>query len=195
MSRPPLAVLVTGAPGAGKSTVAQQLARASRAALIDLDSATEPLVEVVGELLGVRDLDDTRLAGATRSARYATLTALAVASLSVGTDVVLVAPFTRERREPAAFAALHDQLAAAGAEVMLVWLRIELDELRSRIGRRAAGRDLVKPDPEWIDRLDLAAPVVPHLAVDATHAPHEIATLVLSRLGRAPADRRPQGVR
>ncbi|MCA0291363.1 MAG: ATP-binding protein [Actinobacteria bacterium] len=182
MTRPPFALLVTGAPGAGKSTVGAELARRLRAALIDLDPATEALTQVVAGLLTVDDLDDPRLANATRAARYSTIEALAVESLRVGTDVVLVAPFTAERRDPAAWSALLGRLESAGARVVLVWLRITPAEIARRVAQRGAQRDLAKGDPGWIGRLDLTAPVVPHLVADASLQPEQAAESVLNQL-------------
>ncbi|MCB1255148.1 MAG: ATP-binding protein [Austwickia sp.] len=182
MTRPPFALLVTGAPGAGKSTVGAELARRLRAALIDLDPATEALTQVVAGLLTVDDLDDPRLANATRAARYSTIEALAVESLRVGTDVVLVAPFTAERRDPAAWSALLGRLESAGARVVLVWLRITPAEIARRVAQRGAQRDLAKGDPGWIGRLDLTAPVVPHLVADASLQPEQAAESVLAQL-------------
>lgn len=182
MTRPPFALLVTGAPGAGKSTVGAELARRLRAALIDLDPATEALTQVVAGLLTVDDLDDPRLANATRAARYSTIEALAVESLRVGTDVVLVAPFTAERRDPAAWSALLGRLESAGARVVLVWLRITPAEIARRVAQRGAQRDLAKGDRGWIGRLDLTAPVVPHLVADASLQPEQAAESVLAQL-------------
>ena len=52
----PAAVLVSGPPATGKSTLATALAPRLRAALPDLDVATGPLTRVVSELIGVHDL-------------------------------------------------------------------------------------------------------------------------------------------
>ena len=64
------AVLLSGAPASGKSTLSHLVARKLRAAVIGQDIATAPLVEVVQRLVGIDDLDDPRLAGLTRDARY-----------------------------------------------------------------------------------------------------------------------------
>jgi predicted kinase len=101
------AVLVTGAPATGKSTLARLLAGRLGAALLDQDVATGPLVEVVQRLVGTDDLDDPRLRDATRTARYEVLTALAVENLAAGVPVVLVAPYTAERADPAAWERLR----------------------------------------------------------------------------------------
>ena len=108
------AVLLSGWPGSGKSTVGRVLAQRLGAALLDQDTVTGPLVSVVADLVGVHDLDDDRLARPTRDARYETIAAVAEENLHVGMPVVLVAPFTRERRNLSAWEALDGRLRAAG---------------------------------------------------------------------------------
>ena len=97
----PLAVLVSGAPGSGKSTVGALIARHLGAALLDLDTATDSLTAVIGELCGSHDLDDPELARGTRAARYEAIIALAEDNLAAGVSAVMVAPFSTERRDPA----------------------------------------------------------------------------------------------
>ncbi|GIF76664.1 AAA family ATPase [Asanoa siamensis] len=111
---PPLAVLVGGPPASGKTALARALAAHLGATLLDLDVLTGALTAVVAELVGATDLDDPRLAGVSREARYATVFDAAADNLAIGNAVVLVAPFTRERRSPAAFAAAAERLTTAG---------------------------------------------------------------------------------
>ena len=129
------AVLITGWPASGKSTVGRALASRLGAALIDQDTATAPLVAVVSELVGVSDLDDVRLAGPTRAARYETVIALAEDNLRVGTPVVVVAPFTEERRAPVAWASAR-RPAAGGRRIPAAGLAATA----AQYGRRAASR-------------------------------------------------------
>src|SRR4029077_2698888 len=84
-----------------------------RAAVIDQDVATAPLVSVVQRLVGADDLDDPRLAGLTREPRYRAVLDLAIDNLAAGMPVVVVAPFTAERVDAAAWAATRDRLTAA----------------------------------------------------------------------------------
>jgi predicted kinase len=178
------AVVLSGAPATGKSTVGRALARRLGAALVDLDTATAPLVAVVAGMLGVSDLDDPRLAGPTRGARYETLVAVAEDSLAVGTPVVLVAPFTTERRSGTAWEALAARLRVAGGEPTLVWLRLDPDVVLHRLRARGAARDEAKlDDPEaYLQRLAADPPACPHLDVDADRSVDDIVRELLTRL-------------
>jgi len=163
-------LLITGPPASGKSTLATAVATRLRAALLDQDVVTGALTAVIGDLVGTHDLDDPRLAAVTRDARYEAVLAVAEHNLRAGVPVVLVAPFTAERRDPAAWRVVRDRLTKAGGEPVLVWLRLPADELVRRLRTRDAARDQAKladPDAFASDPL-LAPPAVEHLAVDAT---------------------------
>jgi predicted kinase len=177
------AVLVGGPPATGKSTLAAALAPHLGAALLDLDVATGPLTRVVSELAGVHDLDDPVLAGLTRDARYDTLLGLADANLRAGRPVVLVAPFSAERAQPAAWAATARRIEA---DLTMVWLHLPPAELIRRLTRRALARDETKiRDPaSFLTGLDLAPPVVPHLALDAREPTAVLVRAVLDHLGK-----------
>jgi predicted kinase len=186
----PPAVLLTGWPAAGKSTVGRALARRLGAALVDQDTATAPLVAVVAELVGVDDLDDPRLAGPTRWARYETVTALAEDNLRVGVPVVLVAPFSDERRDRDAWAALDRRLRAAEGRPLLVWLQLRPATAIERLGARGAARDLAKiADPvRFVANLDVTEPPVgPHLTVDGESPTDDVVQKILAALAEQPA--------
>jgi predicted kinase len=162
------AIVVTGAPAAGKSVLGAAVARQLGAALLDMDTVTGPLVAVVAELCGTDDLDSTRLAELTRSARYRTMLDTAAEILSIGTPVVLVAPFTAERRSVDRWQELSDRLAGAGGTPRLVWVRLPAEEILRRMRTRDADRDRRKlDDPQrFLAGLTLAPPAAPHVAVD-----------------------------
>lgn len=164
------AVLISGPPASGKSTLASVVATRLHAALLDQDVLTGALTEVVGNLAGTQDLDDPVLAGLTRTARYEAVLATAVHNLRASMPVVLVAPFTAERTDPDAWHATRDRLWDAGGRPMLVWLRLSADELVRRLRARGAVRDRGKlVDPAaFAGNAMLAPPVVEHVAVDAT---------------------------
>ncbi len=176
----PLALLVSGAPGSGKSTAGAAIAQRLGAALLDLDTATASLTAIIGELYGRHDLDDPELARVTRTARYEAIISLAEANLAVGVNAVLVAPFSLERREVTAWLALQRRMEDVGATTSLVWLRVSADEVRRRVGRRGLERDLAKRTSDWPAGLDLDPPLVPHIEVDALLSPAVIAAKVLS---------------
>ncbi len=184
------AVLLAGGPGAGKSTVGRALAGRIGAALIDQDTVTGALVAVVAELVGVHDLDDIRLAGPTRQARYEAVLAVAEDNLRAGVPVVMVAPFTRERRDVDAWSALHRRLRAAGGSPLLVWLRLEPETAARRLKARGTARDLAKArdlaragDPASLAAtLDLVEPVGPHLTVDGERRTEDVLRSVLAAL-------------
>jgi len=168
--RPPDVLLVCGAPASGKSTLGRAVAARLGAALLDIDTLTGPLTAVVSALVGVDDFDSPVLAQRTRGPRYLTLQQVALDNVLVGQSVVLVAPFTAERRQPAALDAFAQPLAAAGGRPRLVWLHLPGAELIERMRSRAAQRDRIKlaDDGAYLAGIDLDIPRSPHLAVDAT---------------------------
>jgi predicted kinase len=158
------------------------LAGRLRAALLDQDVATQPLVDVVRGLVGADDLDDPRLASVTRPARYEVLAALAIDNLSAGVPVVLVAPYTTERANPQAWGDLRSRLASAGGAPLLVWLSLRPDEIVRRLRARGADRDQAKlvEGSAYLGTLaEPAAPSVPHLALPADLPPDQLVQRVL----------------
>jgi predicted kinase len=177
------AVLIGGPPATGKSTLATAQAPRLGAALLDLDVVTGPLTRVVSGLIGVRDLDDPALAGLTRDARYDTLLELAEHNLRAGLPVVLVAPFSRERAEPSAWAATARRLAS---DPLMVWLHLPPQELVRRLTGRALARDedKIRDPASFLTGLDLQPPVVPHLALDASQPTDTLVRSILDHLAR-----------
>jgi hypothetical protein len=168
--------------------VGASLARTLGAALIDLDVATEPLLSVIGSLVNVDDIDDPRLATLTRADRYETITRLAEDNLRVGNTVLLVAPFTEERKNLHAWEELVERLhRAAGGAVTMIWLSLSRDELLQRMRARGADRDEPKLSREqrFIDQLDLGPPIGPHIPI---HAVGSVDQIVLSIINQLTAD-------
>ncbi|MDX6410761.1 MAG: hypothetical protein QOE91_277 [Gaiellaceae bacterium] len=171
-------VIVAGPPGAGKSTVAAQLARALGAASIDIDATFSPIVPLL----------DAHPRDVVRDAIYESLLASAEASLRAGVHVVVAAPFTRERRDRLAWDRLSTRLSSSGAAAVLVWQHAPRELLLERLAARAATRDADKlADPaSWLRQAEPeVAPVVPHIAVDATdtsaHAVEKILRALVER--------------
>ncbi|MEJ3747357.1 AAA family ATPase [Actinomycetes bacterium KLBMP 9797] len=175
------AFVVSGAPATGKSVLGAALARAAGAAPLDQDVLTGPLTAVVAHLVGARagDLDDPRVRAHTRDATYAALLDTAAGCLAAGVSVVLVAPFTAERSDPAAWARLGDRL---GTPVVLVWTTCPPDEVARRLTARGAPRDQRKLADlaGFLGSGALDPPVVPHVAVDTTAPLAEQVTAALT---------------
>lgn len=186
MSGPPLAIVVAGPPGVGKSCTGRHLAARLGASLLDLDTMTNPLVDVIADLIGVEgDYADPQLAGLVREPRYACLVQAAGDCLGAGSSVVLVAPFTQERNGVDAWGRLASRLRAAGGEPHLVWLRADAELIAQRMAGRGAARDKDKLAGlrDGLAVPDLTAPTVPYLAVEASLTPEEQASTLISALG------------
>jgi predicted kinase len=168
-------VIVAGAPGVGKSTVASRVAHALGATPIDIDAVFEPIVPLLAGQ--PREL--------VRTAIYESLVAIAEASLLTGSHVVVSAPFTTERRDPLSWDRLSTRLSSGGGLVALVWLYAPPEAVLERLAARGASRDSEKlADPaSWLREAEPEAPpTVPHIAVDATQAPEHAAEQVLREL-------------
>jgi mannitol-1-/sugar-/sorbitol-6-phosphatase len=168
-------VVVAGAAGSGKSTVAAVAARALPAALIDIDVTFGPIVPL--------------LAGhshrVVRGAIYEALVDTAANAARAGAHVVIAAPFTRERRDPLAWEQLCERCAEAGAEAVLAWMRVPGATLIERLAARAADRDASKlANPaEWLREASPETPPnVPHIELDGTRAVDVTARALLAEL-------------
>ncbi|MBM9475402.1 AAA family ATPase [Nakamurella flavida] len=160
---------MAGLPGSGKTTGGLALAAALGAAVVDLDTATNPLLAVIAELTGAgTDMDHPALQGTVRDARYATVLDVAAENAALGRDVVVIAPFTREATDADAWGSLRRRLAPVPAR--LVWVAVPTAVAQARRSARGLVRDL-KGTPVPADAA-LArvggAPVVPHLLMDGS---------------------------
>ena len=183
-------LLVSGAPGSGKSTLGRALADWLGFDLVDLD---EVGAEVTGRSLGVigappEALDDPEVAPGLRAPRYAALASHAARLVAAGRGVVAVAPFTAERRDPGRHAAFVGEVMGGGAwatdAALLVYVKTPEEEIARRLAARGAERDRRKlADPALLRRSARPVPpVVDHLGVDGTAPLAEQVAAVVSRL-------------
>jgi len=143
LARPaPAAVLVTGPPGSGKTTLATALASALHYAIMDLDTVTGPLTRAALRMaLGDETAIDSPAGVALRASRYESLLDVAAANRAVGIGVVIAAPFSAERASPELFDEVARRL---GSDVALLYVRVPDEMVRKRLGDRGAARDRAK---------------------------------------------------
>lgn len=164
---------VAGAPGSGKSTLGRAVAARAGAFLLDLDTATNPLIAQIAALTGAGDdLDHPSLKGAVRDARYRCLTDLAAENVQLGRSVVLVAPFTREGSDRQAWEQLA--LAVRPAVPVLIWVDVPPAVALQRRQQRGHARDRTALSPAAHSVGDASPrPLFEHLLADGT-APTEL---------------------
>ena len=158
-------VVVAGPAGAGKSTLGRALAAEMRAALLDLDDLTNPVLDAVWPPRRGH-WNDLQHRSVVRPARYAVLRTAAAAQITSGVDVVLVAPFTAELAGGDEWDALR--AAVAPAEPFVVWIDVPPDVLAERVRERADERDSGLPPGSVVE------PAIPHLRVDGTSSTTEL---------------------
>ncbi len=172
----PLAVVVAGTAGSGKSTLGRAIAESLRAPLVDLDSVTTPLLDALPEdALGGGHWLTSPHAPAIRAGRYAALLATAADALATAGRVVIVAPFTAELSGGADWQALVAALAPA--EPRVVHVDGDPAVLASRRTARGASRDAHRRDVAPV------APAIPVIAVDAELSTAQQLARVLPALG------------
>ncbi len=158
----PDALVVSGSAGTGKSTFAVALAGHLGAAVLDVDAIYAAVLPLLRP-----ELDPATR----RAALYAGLCDAAAPTLAVGTPVLLVAPWTTERRDPTAWAALASTLARAGGTARLLWVCLDPATVLRRLRERRLDRDAAKlaAPGRWLEqaRPD-EPPAVEHVRVDGS---------------------------
>lgn len=151
----PLLVIVSGAPGSGKTTLACRLARDLPATLISKDVLKEALADALGPPASVEE--SSRLG----VAAYAAMHALAAAIVGDAGNVVLESNFRRGQSEAELAAAL------GAADVRLMHCRVSPATVerryRERRGRHRAHLDALRGDDVM---RDLSAGLYEPLSLD-----------------------------
>jgi predicted kinase len=163
--------VVAGAPGAGKSTVADELCRrlVPSPALLDKDTIFAGFVGEVRRAHGrpVGEREGAWYDEHVKVHEYAGMTAAAAQIRAGGCPVLLVAPFTNQIRDPQSWASWTEELG--GEPVHLVWVALDAATLRERLTARGSPLDAGKLAAwdSFVDRiLPATPPPVPHAAID-----------------------------
>lgn len=184
-SRPrvPTVWIVAGPPGSGKSTLGRAIARATGAMVVDQDVVTNPLMRQLAALVGAGDdLDHPGLRGPVRAARYQCVIDIAVDNRRMGRSVVLIAPFTTEVSDQAAFTAMAAKLAPA--RVVLIWVTVPSELAMARRRRRNLPRDQATLREADVSTAAVPVrPVVEHLVGDGAADPGPEAARLVTAVG------------
>ena len=148
----PLLAIVTGRPGAGKTTLARELASLQRCPMLSRDEVKEGLVRTMGS-----PSEDVQLKAT--DAFFRALTARVEEGLSLVAEAAFQHGVWTSRLEP----------ILAIADVRIVVCDVPAKVARERIGRRAAldpGRERFHPGNEVREEYDPPRIAVPTLEVD-----------------------------
>jgi predicted kinase len=170
MTKPQAPVwVVAGAPGSGKSTVADMLLERldPTPALLDKDTIYNPLEEAVLREAGRPGSNDEWYDTHLKVYEHAGIIAAAREIRSRGCAVMLSLPFTKQIHNADEWTQLVDKLG--GGTVYLVWAHSDATTLRQRLEARGLERDadrLANFDDFVAYMQPEAPPPVPHFAVD-----------------------------
>jgi predicted kinase len=142
-------LFVLGGAGAGKTTLAKALAARRRAALFDMDTLLRPAAEAIMTLSGLdpSDRDSPVYKTRCRDLGYRITMDAALENVALGTDSIVIGPFTKETADRAW---IERELAGIGAslddvEVKVVFVYLPGEELyRERIRQRGSQLDAWK---------------------------------------------------
>lgn len=166
-------VFIAGSAGTGKTTLADVLAARLNGVHLDFDQVS---ADAVDEARATHPgVTEAQLLAAVKDARYQALHD-ALSELAEGeTPIVVSAPFT----SAAATADSWAYWVEACPRWVLVWLDLDEEERARRVLARGAVRDHGA-------RHTTARPGVPHLTLDATQPPEQLAEAVLGVIRRSP---------
>lgn len=170
--------VVCGAPGAGKTTFAEKLARDLGAALFDSDQVTQRLVKAGLKLAGldVDDRDSPAYKAAFRDTVYETLWDLAVVN-APHVPVIVAGPFTSECGDPL----WPEKIIARTGIAAEIWFVQCPSEIRKkRIAARAETRDLAKLQ-NWEDYRRTCREEIPPFPCHVVRHDGSLSPIILSQ--------------
>ncbi|UKD50730.1 GntR family transcriptional regulator (plasmid) [Amycolatopsis sp. FU40] len=166
----PTVLVVGGYAGSGKTEFGRILARATGWPMLDKDSTTRPVVEAALAKLGEspNDREGEVYLNVVRPAEYEALRETMIENVQCGNSVIMTAPFIRELGDAAWCQRLTAELDALGAVAHAVWVRCDIESMRTYLTRRGAARDASKLAnwADYVSKLELGyKPEMPHTIV------------------------------
>lgn len=167
----PSVVMIGGYAGSGKTELGRILAKNTGWAILDKDTTTRAVVEVALELLGhsPHDRESEVYRSVIRPAEYEALISALIENVECGNSAIVTAPFVRELHDVAWCERIMASLAAAGADLHVIWVRCDAPTMRTYIKHRGAARDAWKLAnwDEYISSVDMEyRPVITHSVVN-----------------------------
>lgn len=144
-------IFFAGPAAAGKTTLAAAAASRRRIALFDMDTLLRPAAERIMAVLGAdpSDRDSPLYKRHCRDLGYRIAMDAALDNVRLGTDSLVIGPFTRELEDKAWLAAELARIGAStdDADVKVVYVYLERDEAyRERLLARGSALDAWKLD-------------------------------------------------
>lgn len=168
---PPTWVVIGGYAGSGKTELGRIMARLTGWPIFDKDTATRPMLEAALTALGEspNDRESTLYQTKLRHAEYEGLRSLTAENIACGNSAIMTAPFIRELGDPGWTSGLIADAEAMGAYLHVVWMRCDVESMRTYLLRRGAARDTYKLahwDEYVADLNQTYTPAVPHSMVE-----------------------------
>jgi len=168
--RRPCVVMIGGYAGSGKTEAGRALARLSGWAILDKDTTTRPVLEQALVQLGSAPSDrESETYHAVRPAEYEAVLGAMRENIDCGVSVIVTAPFVSEMNDPAWCARVRADVESAGADLLMAWVRCDIESMHTYLNRRGAARDTGKLAnwDEYVANLDLeyTPAITPHVII------------------------------
>ena len=173
----PTFILIGGAAGTGKTTLAAALAVNIGADIVDLDEVTAPLVRAY--LAAHPECSEAQALLALRDERYALL---AEAAAHHRGTTIAVAPFSRELASREAWSAWVVAAGRQPTDCRTIHLVLSEQEHRRRLRERGATRDAERIDRGTLPATITHDPAVAVLVLDASQPVEQLVNAVRAEL-------------
>ena len=152
---------INSPPACGKTFVTRKLAKAMpNCVYLDKDT----LIVLSKQIFVVANQEYNRSSDFfeenIRDYEYDAIMEVAYEALEYNDTVFINAPFTREVRQPEYMENLRQQLLKRGAELVVVWVKCDVEVCRQRMIQRDSDRDTWKLEhwDEYVKKLDFSIP-------------------------------------